>query len=54
METPSYIINGIIKALEDEIRNNKTEVNSENPEWDEWEQHGEEWVKAQWPQAKTR
>lgn len=31
----------------------KTDTEINLPEWNEWEQYGDEWVKAQWPQAKT-
>jgi len=44
---------GIFKALEEESQG-KADIETNLPEWDEWKQYGNEWVRAQWPQAKTR
>jgi hypothetical protein len=49
VETPYYILQGCLQVLAEERTGQQT---SENPEWAEWEQHGQEWVRAQWPRTE--
>ncbi|MGB9886754.1 MAG: hypothetical protein ACPLRW_07150 [Moorellales bacterium] len=50
-ETPYYILLGCFLALAEE---RERERYADNPEWQEWLEHGKEWVMAQWPKAGCR
>lgn len=52
ISTPYFVIQGMLQILNEETQEDK-KVAINQPEWDEWKQYGDEWVRAQWQQAKT-
>lgn len=49
VETPYYVLLGCLQVL---VEKHEQEAGINSSEWDEWQQHGKEWVMAQWPKTK--